>query len=105
MKEAVARKRAAYKELCKNSSDENKTRYKTMKNQTKKVVARAMRRETEKQLKGLEEKPNGVFKLVKCMKKDGKDVDEERCIRGRDGRLAFSEKDRAEYGENTWSKS
>ena len=94
VKEAVARKRAAYKELCKNSSDENKTRYKTMKNQTKKVVARAMRRETEKQLKGLEEKPNGVFKLVKCMKKDGKDVDGERCMRGRDGRLAFSEKDR-----------
>ena len=35
-----------------------------------------------------------MFKLVKSMKKDGKDVEGGRCMRGSDGRLNFSEKDR-----------
>ena len=35
-----------------------------------------------------------MFKLVKSMKKDGKDVEGRRCMRGSDGRLNFSEKDR-----------
>ena len=38
--------------------------------------------------------PNKVFKLVKSMKKDGKDVEGVRCMRGSNGRLSFSEKDR-----------
>ena len=42
----------------------------------------------------LSENPNQVFKLVKSIKKDGKDVEEGRCIRGSNGRLNFSEKDR-----------
>ena len=36
----------------------------------------------------------GVYKLVKSMKKDGKDVERGRCMRGSNGRLNFSEKDR-----------
>ena len=40
-----------------------------MKNQTKKLVTKSMRRETEKQLKELNENPNDVFKLAKFMKK------------------------------------
>ena len=36
-----------------------------------------------------------MFKLVKSMKKDEKDVEGGRCMRGSDGRLSFSEfKDR-----------
>ena len=35
-----------------------------------------------------------LFKLVKSMKKDGKDVEGGRCMRGSNGRLNFSEKDR-----------
>ena len=35
-----------------------------------------------------------MFKLVKSMKKDGKDVEPGRCMRGSDGRLSFTEKDR-----------
>jgi len=33
-------------------------------NETKKAVARAMRRETEKEMKELCKKPNNVFKLM-----------------------------------------
>ena len=42
----------------------------------------------------LSEHPNKVFKLVKLVKKGGKDVEGGRCMRGIDGRLSFSEKDR-----------
>ena len=42
----------------------------------------------------LNEKPNNIFALVKSMKKDGKDSEGGRCMRGKDGRLDFSEKDR-----------
>ena len=35
-----------------------------------------------------------VFKLGTSMKKDGKDVEGGRCMRGIDGRLNFSEEDR-----------
>ena len=46
----------------------------------------------------LSEHPNKVFKFVKLMKKDGKDVKGGRCIR--DGRLNFSEKD----GAKVWKE-
>ena len=57
-----------------------------MKKWAKKVVAKAMREE-------LSEHPNKVFKLVKSMKKDGKDLEGGRYMRGINGRLNFSEKD------------
>ena len=94
VKEAIARKKDALKEMRKNDTEENKARYKNMKNRAKKVVARAMRGEAEKRLSELSENPNKVFKLVKKMKKDGKDVEGGRCMRGSDGKLSFSEKDR-----------
>ena len=53
-----------------------------------------MKEVAERELRELSEHPNKLFKLVKSMKKDGKDVEGGRCIRGSDGRLNFSEKDR-----------
>ena len=69
VKVAVASKKEAYKEFLKDRSEENKDRYKNKKNQAKKIVARAMRRETEKQLKHLEEKTNQCFQTVKVYEK------------------------------------
>ena len=51
-----------------------------------------MRKEAEKELTKLNKKPNNIFTL-KFMKKDGKDIEEGRCIRGKDERLGFSEKE------------
>ena len=62
-----------------------------MKNSAKKVVTKAMKEAAEWELS---EHLNKVFKLVKSMKKDGKDVEGGRCMRGSDGRLNFIEKDR-----------
>ena len=66
------------------------TRYKNMKNGAKKVVMKARKEATERKLRELSEHPNKVFKLVKSMEKDGKDVEGG----GSDSRLNFSKKDR-----------
>ena len=91
MKEAIQQKKAAYKKMCKNRSEENKAEYKNIKNQTKKVVANSMRKGTEKEITKLNKNPNNIFALVKFMKmgKIFKEVD------------AFSEK----VGEKNMEKS
>ena len=38
MKEAISRKKDAHKAMCRNSNEENKKRYKSMKNEAKKAV-------------------------------------------------------------------
>ena len=88
VKEAIARKKDAHKEMCKSGTE---ARYKNMNNRAKKVVAKAVKEAAERELSG---HPNKVFKLVKSMKKDGKDVKGGRCMRDSDGRLNFSVKDR-----------
>ena len=75
MKEPIQPKKAAYKKICKNQSDENKARYKNIKNRTKKVVANSMRKGAEKELTKLNNKPNNIFPLVNFMKKDEKDIE------------------------------
>ena len=71
-----------------------------MKNRAKKVVTKAMKEAAERELRELSEHPNKVFKLLKSMKKDGKDVEGGRCMRGSDERLNFSEKNRG----RVWKK-
>ena len=41
IKITIARKKAAFKELCRFSLEENKTKHKRKRNQTKKIVVRA----------------------------------------------------------------
>ena len=91
--------------MCKNQSKENKARYQNIKNRTKKMVANSMRKEAEKELTKLNKKTNNIFTLVEFIKKDGKDVEGGRCMRGKDGRLGFSEKDRKKYRKITWRRS
>ena len=100
VREAIQQKKVAYKKMCKSRSQENKARYKNIKNRTKKVVANSMRKEDEKELTKLNKKPNSIFTLVKFMKKDGKDIEGGRCMRGKDGRLGFCEKDRKRIWKN-----
>ena len=93
MKEETARK-DAHNEMCKSWTEANKARYKNMKNWAKKVVMKAMKEAAERELRELSEHPNKLFKLVKSMKKNGKDVEGGRCMRGSEGRLNFSDIDR-----------
>ena len=100
MKEAIQQKKVEYKKMRKNRSEEKKAEYKNIKNRTKKVVANSMRKEAEKGLTKLNKKTNNIFTLVKFMKKDGKDIEGGRCMRGKDKRLDFSEKDRKRIWKN-----
>ena len=94
VKDAVAKKKKAFKDLFKDGCEANKLLYNKIWNKTKKVVASAMRKEAEKETKDSREKPNYVFKLVKLMERDRKGVIGERCMKGKDGNLAFTEQDR-----------
>ena len=53
VKDTIERKKAAFKELCRFPSEENKTQYKSLGNQARKIVARAMRMEANQELNDL----------------------------------------------------
>ena len=91
MKEAVSRKKEAHKAMCRNSTEETKRRYKSMKNKAKKAVSKSMR---EKAYEALTEFPNGMLRLVKGLKTDSKELEAGGCMRGSDGKLCFSEEER-----------
>ena len=59
-----------------------------------------MKKEADKELTKLNKKPYNIFILVKFMKKDGKDIEGGRYMRGKDERLGFSEKDRKRKWKN-----
>ena len=80
MKEAVSGKTEVHKAMCQNSIEENKWRYKSMKN---KAVSKAMREKAEVALTEIQNYPNGMFMLVKGLKTDSKEVEGGRCMRGR----------------------
>ena len=58
------------------------------------MTAKAVKAEAEKEMEELCEKPNKIYKFVKFMKQDGEDVEGEKWIKGRDGRIGFSQEDR-----------
>ena len=53
VKDTIARKKVAFKELCKFPSEENKTQYKRIRSQTRKIVATAMRMEANQEMNDL----------------------------------------------------
>ena len=69
VKDTIARKKAASKDLCRFPSEQNKTQYKRIRNQTRKIVARAMRMEANQELNNLYQNSNSVFYFLRRMKK------------------------------------
>ena len=86
-----------HKAMCRNST-EDKRRYEIMKNKAKKAVLKAMREKAEEVLTEFNKCPSGMFRLVKRLKSDSKEVEGGRCTRGSGGKLCFSEKERG----NVW---
>ena len=65
-----------------------------------------MKEAAEQELRELSEHPNKVFKLVKSIKKDGKDVEGGRCVRGNDrGRVWKEHMERIMNEENEWDQN
>ena len=71
VKEAVSRKKDAHKAMRQNSTEENKRRYKSMKN---KAVSKAMREKAEEVLTELDNCPNRLFRQVEGLNTDSKEV-------------------------------
>ena len=69
-RDAIDRKKKAFKLWCTNRSTESKNNYRKAKNETKKVTAKAMKLEAEEEMSVLCTKPHDVFKFVKFMKKE-----------------------------------
>ena len=74
VKDTIATKKIAFKKLCRFSSEENKTHYKQLRNQMRKIVARAMRKEANQEL-------NDLYQNFHCFlfpwknEKEGKNVE------------------------------
>ena len=94
VKGTVSRKKDAHKAMCQNSIEENKRRYKSMKNKAKKAVSKTFREKAEEALTELQNCLYGMLRLVKGLKTDSKEVEGGRYMRGCDGRLCFSDKQR-----------
>ena len=61
-----------------------------------------MKTEAEKEMEELREKPNKVFKFIKFIKRDGKDVEGGKWIKDRDGKLVSVKKIDVKNGRNIW---
>ena len=100
VKDAINRKKKALKLWCANRSAKNKNKHRKARNETKKVIAKAMRQDAEEEMNVVCTKPNDVFKFVKFMRKEGRDIDGEVCMKDKDERHVVSEKDRGKL----WKK-
>ena len=69
VKDTIATKKAAFKEQCRFPSEENKTKYKCIRNQMRNIVARAMRMKANQGLNDLYQNFNSVFCFLKRIKK------------------------------------
>ena len=79
-----------------------KVKYRCIRNQTRKIVARAIRKDANQELNDLCQNSNSVFCFLRKMKKQGKEL--EGALRGRDRRLGFIEKDRAKFWKEHMEK-
>ena len=59
--------------ICRNSTEENKTRYKSTKNKGKKADSKAIREKAEEALAELKDCPNGMYRNVKGLRIDSKE--------------------------------
>ena len=75
VKDTIARKKVAFRELCRFPSEENKTQYKRLRNQMRRIVAKAIRMEANQELNNLYQNSNSVFYFLRRMKREGKEED------------------------------
>ena len=104
VKDTITRKKAAFEELCRLPLEQNKTQYKRIRKQTRKILVRAMRMEANPESNNLYQNSNSAFYLLRRIKKEGKGVEGGRCLRGGDGRLGFIEEDKAKIWKEHMEK-
>ena len=76
--------------MSRNSTEENRNRYKGMKNKARKVDLKSNEREKAEQvLTEVRNHSDGMFRLVKESKINGKEVDGGKCMRGSVGKFTY----------------
>ena len=93
MKEAISRKKDAYMAMCRNSTEENMNRYEGMKIKAMRAVPSAMTEKAEEGLLQLRNCQSEMYWLAKGLRINIKEFEGVRCVRRRDGKLCFSEKE------------
>ena len=63
-----------------------------------------MKHEAEEKMNVLCTKPNDIFKFVKFMRKEGRDIESGGCMKNKDERLAVSEKHRGKLWKEDMEK-
>ena len=63
-----------------------------------------MKQEAEEEMSGLCTKPNDVFKFVKFMRKEGRDIECGGCMKDKNGRLVVREKNRGKLWKEYMEK-
>ena len=104
VKDAIDWKKKVFKLWSTNRSADNKNKYRKARNETKKVIMKAMRQEAEEEMNVLCTKPTDVFKFVKFMRKEERDIDGEGCMKDKDGRHVVSKKDRGKLRKEHMEK-
>ena len=104
VKIAIDRKKRAFELWCTNRSAESKNNYREARNETKKVIVKAMKQEAEEEMNVLCTKPNDVFKFVKFMRKEGIDIEGGGCMKDKDGKLVASKKERGKLWKGHMEK-
>ena len=98
------RKNKHMKKLQKIPLWKQRKEYRKLKIAAKRAVAGAMKEVADRKINELGRDPNDVFRLVRRMKIESTDVVGGRCMRGNDGTLYLSEKDRAKLWKAHMSK-
>ena len=63
-----------------------------------------MKQDAEEEMNVLRTKPHDLFKFVKFMKKEGRDIEDGGCMKDKDGRFVVSEKDRGKLWKEHMEK-
>ena len=63
-----------------------------------------MRKEAKQELNNLCHNSDSVFSFLRRMKKEGKDVEGGRFLRGRNGRLGLLKKTGRKFGKTIWKR-
>ena len=78
---AVSWNKDARKVMCQNNIEENKRMFKSMKNKAKKAASKAVKWMDEEALTELKNCPIRMFRLVRLLKTDSKEVGGKKCMR------------------------
>ena len=88
VKDTIRRKKEVNMELCRNWNKEINCAH--HEKNAKKMVAKAIKRETQKTMSSVDRDSDRMLRLIRSIKRDDRDVVGRGCIKGRNGKLHFS---------------